>query len=247
MASENLKKLMEEIVETEKLASIDVEECDWRVRPGMSIAKADAKDKLEGLKKRYLDAISGTTFSLFVLGPKAEDFVKVAEAESAAPLLVLRADAIYHRLMERVEETLGANREFGTMQMGMVIRALSELARDLDIKAFDAPKFIESGTLVNTAAVLAHVRRIVREAVGDDFNRIFLTREITRKALEMRYTSTVLPVVVLGLESDDEVSGLNSIAARFGARVVAQDEVTKESVIEVFTEIKEKLKNKKTK
>jgi hypothetical protein len=242
--SKELDKLVGEILETEKMANVDPESFDWRARPSITNTKREAQARLADLKKKYEKAIVGSTVSIFALGDKADEFAAAAVEESKTPIIVLDADEFYKKISTRVEATLGARREFGTTQMVLIVRGLTDMAEELGIGSFDSPKFVPSGVLPDSAAVLGHVRTVVRTTLGDEFNRIYLMKEIIQRALASRYTNSVLPVIIKGLEGDDEITGLRSITARFGARVVASEAVTQEFVLGVFKEVQEKIKSK---
>lgn len=237
---ENLEALVKEIAETEETANLETDRLDYRVRAAFEMAKREAKDKLEGLKKKYTDAIQQGTLGFFVSGPGAEAFAKIGEEEAST--LTIRADALYRRLAEPVEPSLGHTREFGVNQMARFLRGLGDVSRELEVTSLVAPKLMESGHLATYEDVVAHIRTMVRFTVGDDLNRIFLSREIAKAALAARYSSPVLPVVFIGLADVEEAQSLEGAVSRFGARVTAPEDVTKEFVIETFSEYEAKKK-----
>lgn len=247
MANENLKDLLKEIMEVEKIARMDPEEYPWPARNGLVGAKKEAQAQLDVLTARYCSAIQGKTVGIFAVGNNYERFVELARSESASPIAVIYADDMYKQLADRVERSLGKSREFAPNQMSIVLQNLTNLCVDLEIRDFETPRFIESGPLADTRAVLSHVRNIIRNGLGDDMNRMYIAKQIGKEAVSSRHVASVLPVIVVGLESEDEASGLNQVTARFGTQVVIPDTVTKEFVLDVFSEVKEKLKGVKSK
>lgn len=242
----SMDELVKEIVETDKLASIDLETIPWRSRTSMTNTVRDAQERLVGLKKTYFDRVNEATVGIFVMGPNAEAWSKIAEDEGGT--ITVRADALYLRIADTIEPVVADRREFNVTAMAKLMSVLTDIGLEFRIGAMNVPKF-HGMRVPDRQALVAHVRNIIREALGDDLSRMYLTREIQSKAYERRFKATVFPIVVIGLESVEEIEGLEPAVAKFGAKVVTDDEtpITKESVLEVFENIKKRLFKKKNK
>lgn len=239
------KELYDQLVDMEKRASIDLEGCDRRTAPSMAIMVNQAKDAVADLQKQYFERVAAATVGIFVLGPAADQFAGIAEVEGGT--VTVRADALYTRIADMVTPILGDSREFNIISFAKVNQALAEIGVELGIKSMDQPKY--KGDKVPTyAALVAHIRNTIRDELGDDLNRLYVASLIQKKAYSSHFKSSVLPVVVVGLEGAAEVQGLESAMAKFGAKVTtaADTVMNKESVLEVFRVARERLQIKKT-
>lgn len=241
---ESLKDILKSLGEAKKLASVDLEAWDWRSRASMAITVNEAKERLESLFKQYNAQIAERSLGIFVLGPKAEEFAKLAEAEGGT--ITVRADAVYRKIVESIEPYMPDSGDFGVIQFGRLTQALVDLGHELGIKVMDVPRHRLAKTETK-AALISLVRDIVRETFEDDLNRLYVMSLIEKRAFDANFSGTVLPVVVIGLTDAQEAKGLTSAFAKFGTQVVTDTdtEVTKESVLEVFNSVKERLKPKK--
>ena len=236
-----LDELMEQIKATEQTANLDVEGMSWQTRPGLEMAKREAKDKLEVLLKNYNSWIQEATVGIFVLGPGAEKFAKISSGESEQ-IITVQADGLYRKLAEAAEPALGKARDWNTNAHAMMLRTIGDIAKDLEVRNFLSPGYRDVANLKTTEDVVEHVRNLVRATLGDDLNRISLNKEISKKALASRYTNSVLPVIVIGLSGNEEAVGLESICFRFGTKISVGEDVTREFVLETFGEVKKKIR-----
>jgi hypothetical protein len=239
-----LEKLVEEIDKAQKMASYDLEGCDYRTRAGMTIAVREAEARLAEFKKEYTQRVLKTTLGIFVEGDGGEEFGRLAQEESATPLLVIDVRELYHKLASGIYPTLGPSREFGPTQMGKLLFALDDLVRQLGLDGFKAPPFVDSGQMDSLEATTEHVMKLVRLVLGDRLNVAYISREIAHRALELRYSNNVLPVVFIGIHEEDDTSAFEAMVGRFGYRVQASSpaEVTSEMVLESFKKCKRERK-----
>ena len=240
-----MNELVKELVETEKLANVDLEAWDWRTRPSMTSTVRDAQERLADLKKTYFARVSEMTLGVFVFGSHAAEWAAISEAENGG--IVIHADAIYNRIADMVEPVVVDSKEFSTTAMTKLIEGMANTGREFGVSAFNMPKF-RGGPIANRAALVDHIRNIIRDTLGDDLTRMSVTRELQRKIYEKKFdgNAVALPIVVIGLSDAEEAESLESAFNKFGAKVNADEVPTVESVLEVFASIKKRLfKNKK--
>lgn len=237
-----LKELTDEIIETEKWTKIDLEAVDRRVLPGVTCTVNDAKERIGAMKKEYFGRIAELTIGIFVLGEKAADFAKVAEEEGNT--LTVNAAAMYERFATMIEPVIADSREFGITAFSRLTQGLTDVGHELDLKAMDMPKF-KDGKVKTHAALVTHIRNIVRAALGDDLNRLYVSDFIQKQAYEKKFKGSAYPIVFIGLADADEAKGLEGSVAKFGTRIfTSTNQVTKEEVLEVFKAVKTRLKAK---
>lgn len=209
---QTLSEILEQIEQNQKLADTDPESTPGLSRAGFAVAIREAKDLLVDLKKEYKDQLLDRARDVFVFGDKAKisEFGKLAEAEGA---VVVDADELYRRLSGPCDASLGAEREFGPSQVSLLISGLKGVSVDLDILNMNAPKLPGLVKVEDAAATTAHVRSMVRAAVGDDLNKLYLAADVTKKALEVKFKASGLVVVVLNATGPEDA---REIATLFG-------------------------------
>lgn len=240
-----MKDLVEQIVETSKIANIDLEGWPRISLPSIMSTVVDAKARLEVLKVEYYELVSKATIGIFVFGSDGSDEVFATIAAAEGGTMTIHADALYQRMADLITPVIPDSKEFNINAFSKLAQGLAEVGRDLELKAMDMPKFVPL-KVTNRAALVEHVRNTVRDALGDDLNRLYVSKEIQRKAFEMKFKGSALPVVIIGLGSADEATKLEATVAKFGAKVVTEPgNVTKQEVLDTFQTIKDRLKQKK--
>ena len=245
---QSLNERVDNIVDTEKLATIDLEAWPRNTLASISNTVNEAKDRLGDLKKKYFNRVAELTIGIFVLGDEAERVAQIAE--EVGETLTVRADALYTRLADMIDPVLPDSREFSVIAFNRLIQGLSDVGHELDVKAMDMPKF-NLGKVADVAALVAFIRETVRNAFGDDINRLYLTAEIQKKALASKFKGSGLGVVIIGLQGADEVAGLSSVVAKFGEKVFTNSDaavaniVDKDFVLATLQSVAEKFKSKK--
>ena len=210
-----LKELVEAIEKTEKFANLDLETCDYRTRTAMTGLKRESKDTLTALMAQYELALARTTAAVWVQGAAADvkAFTEAVQAESASPVLVVDAGALYRDLMVMPIRALGPNRTWEPTQTQHLLHALALLGKQLGVKSMESPRHVQSGVLAEDADVVSHGRAMVRGCLGGDLDRLVIQRNLTAQAATLRYCHRVLPVLVIGIDGADEIELLRPVFA----------------------------------
>lgn len=235
-------KLLEEIDRTTSTATIKLDEINPRARPGMEVAVREAKDHLEELKTKYGQLVQERALGIFVLGNAEGVFQFASIAEYEGDTITLESDSLYRELARSIEQAMGDTRVFGPDAMSHLVTNLRTMAFEMGIVTLPVPKF-EEAHCSSFNDTIAHVKKLVRLAMGDDLNSIYLKKVLVEKALKIRYTGSVVPVVVIS-DSESEIAGLSPMFQK-GTTVVNVadgDNVTKEYVLKVFSSTKKKKK-----
>jgi hypothetical protein len=235
-----LKELLDNAVETEKLATIDLETWPRNSLSSITNTVNEAKANLADLKKEYGSRISELTIGIFAMGSGAEAFAKMAEVEGGT--LTVHADALYTRLADMITPVLADSREFSIIAFNRLIQGLTDVAHELGFKAMDMPKYV-IGPVPTRESLVQHIRKTVRATYGDDMNRLYIAAEIQKLALAAKFKSTALPIVFIGMEDAAEIEGLKASVAKFGDSIfVSENAVDKAFVLKVFATVKAKFK-----
>jgi hypothetical protein len=108
----------------------------------------------------------------------------------------------------------------------------------MDLKSMIQPRFQNIGALQTPEDLVSYVRAAVRDALGDDLNRVYLQREIATQAATQGYFKGLVPVVVLGCSGPEEQASLKDIFGHGGVTYTPDDGVTKERVLGIFANLK---------
>lgn len=233
--STELTGLIDEYKALFDFANEDLEHTDPRTRPGKHIRKMEAQEKLAAVKVRYVAALKKGLAAIFLDG-NPEDvafFAKVAEEEG--PAIVVSASAVYERLGDEVESNMRTDRMFEPSQFARMLGELTVMGKEMGIYSMASPKFVDGALLKDRAAVIAHVRKLVREAAKDDLLTMILTERIAEAALKIHYLHNVVPVVVTGA-TPEERAGLASFFNNRSISVTAEGQDSK-AVLEAFSRI----------
>jgi hypothetical protein len=235
-----LEKLSAELDETEKDAAIIVDELPPNVRGGWATKVTEAKEALPRLKAQYRATLLRNAVAIFVNGDKAKvaAFAKLADEEGG---IVVDASDLYTRLAKEVELTLGDQRSWGIHQVHKFHLALQEVMHDLGLNQLPMPSRGEMPLVPTFDDTVAHIRHVLRDAVGDELNSLYIEEATAKRARAIRYIGVMAPVLIVGAQPDEQ----NVLAKSFSkgrAKVVvkAEDEINKEYLTETLKRIRKK-------
>lgn len=235
-----LEQLSAALDETEKDAAIIVDELPPQTRGGWATKVAEAKEALPRLKAQYKDMLLRNAVAIFVNGDqgKVTEFAKLADEEGA---IVVDATALYTRLAKEVELTLGDQRSWGIHQVHKFHLALQEVMHDLGLTSLPMPSRGEMPLLPTFNDTVAHIRHVLRDAVGDELNSLYVQDAAAKRARSIRYIGLTAPVLIVGAQADEQ----NVLAKAFGKgkaelSVGAEDEINKEYLAKSLKRIRKK-------
>jgi hypothetical protein len=245
----DLKDLLKELVATKKRAGTDLEAVPYQTRASMTSMVQNAKEKLGSLEKDYFSRVRSNTLGMFLFGdaPRVVQFAEIAGAE--AGVYLVQGDALYQRLADKIEPSLGNTREFGTTQLGFLIDELKLIQRkELGITRMQLPSLREAKAVKDRIELVAYIRKLVQGAVGDDLLRMSIDKRVNQLALDSEFTGKLLPVAVVGIDQL-EVSALTPLftnAVTVDVGTSDDGEVNKEYVLNQLSTFKKKIKSKTT-
>jgi len=236
-----LEKIVFEIEGLTEAANINLDTVPTQNKGGMGVAKVDAINRLKQLKSLYREAVRARTFNLILTGAPEDQlsFSKIAEEE--AKLVVVSAQAMFHKMATEVDPALGSMRQFGTTALGLLIREVEVCARFTETWSLITPPRINEAIIANTFQDLVEaIRGIVNRDCGIGLVKDFIEHQAFLAAFDKKLTENVIPVVVLdGNKEDAEM--LKGLLNGKGFEVKVPAKVTKEFVLETFKKIKTEL------
>jgi hypothetical protein len=118
--------------------------------------------------------------------------------------VVVNCAEMYERLAAIGEPGLGPTRQFGAGQLGIIIEEYAAIGRELSAVSIASPKWSYDVLVPTQKDFAAAIRTAVRAGEdGDQMNRAYIRLQAYRKALEFGYSSTLVPVIVIGATPEE--------------------------------------------
>lgn len=206
-----LKEIVKDIRDTEKTASIKEADIPYKSRPGMGMAIRAAQDKLPGLTEELKKTV--IPLKLIAVHATGDEVVvtKVAEFLEKNGGLVLNASGVYFDICKEIEPTYDRSRNFSTTQHNVMLRKIREIAQDLDYgKDLPAPAYKET-LCRNVTETMVHVRKAIRDSLGDDFNKKYLAKKLIDSLLKNPIEANRIPILVIEELSLEEKANLSTL------------------------------------
>jgi hypothetical protein len=190
----------------QRMIDTDLDTISVSARPGFYAAKYAAQEEMVQLKEQFASECSKHWGGIFVGGSNDEEYIELAQKEG--DLIVVNAAALYQSIAVEVEKLMGDTRVFGPSQMAILLGEVRNVAINLDIKMLNKIPYQGDEALASLDLVMNHVRKVIRDALGDELNILYLRNKIAEEAFSKRYVSSIVPVAVIGVGSAEEQAGL---------------------------------------
>jgi hypothetical protein len=224
-----------------KMAASDLSDWPRASLPGAQMLQREAQDSLPKIRQEYAAALKDGMILVVLRGATVNQEEFARYAQEGAGMIVARADGAYRRLADMIWPALGDRRQFGASQLGLLVEGLAVLGRDLDVRAIKSPQISEVTVVAGREELVEYVRDIVVAADGDRIARRLLEQEIVEEALKIRYNQPVVPVLLLGCQSEaPEIFGAQVYEIHLGV-----DAPTADSVLADLAKVRDEVKSKK--
>lgn len=243
--SQSLSKLLSEIEAARTQANVDLNQFDPKFQAAQAIAKADAGKRLVTLTEQFNEEIKDRAAFMLLNGQSEiqAEFVKVAQEEGG--VLTVSARQAYNMMADEVEQTIGAQRQFGGTQLGHLIRAIEAVGKAANSRFLKVPHLEDVVYVKDHDAVTDTCRDIVLKQLGPELNRNFIQEETFRKALDTNYKEKVVPVVITDATPEETEFFMDNLFYGVGIRVDLRDaKVDKDLVLEQFKTLKQTIKSR---
>lgn len=189
-----------------------------RSLPGRETARRIARATLESTRLAYVDTLAQRWGAILLAGPKETQDAFATMASEVGPAVVVSARDFYRQLAKDVEGSMRTDRLIEPGQFSHLTAAYERAAKDLGLAHQAAILKFKNGNLAKTPEDLAnYIRKTIVESKGANIVTAFVRRLAGQKAAEIRYQSSVLPVVVTEADGVD----LEVLSPLFGGRVVS--------------------------
>lgn len=247
-----------------KNANIHLESVDNRLMSAFGARKRMAEEKLQDLQLEFWSSVKNSLAGVLIVDTtmsKTKRFIDIAE--HIMPVVVQTGDALYKDIAKPVIDTMGAGawpRHMDIAQWNALFSVLRDKAESMQCSIFPNGQpmlYPDTGRQIPPFNTLEDVVRIikgmVRHANGDELNKIYLSNSLAKATFEIfpnldissDGAPSVIPAILTGIEAS-EVRGL---ATLFGkghlvlTDVPRRDAISKDYVLEVFNNLREKIKN----
>jgi len=239
-----LEKLFEDYEATAKTAAINIEEMPAATRGGWGSRVREAQDHLKEVRAEYKKTLLKNAVAIFLEGDAAKIEAAVALARDNGGV-VIDANALYERLAKPAEATLSEARQWGVAATHRLHLGIQEVMYETGLNEVTMPAS-ELPYVATYQDVVAHVKHLIRNAVGDQLNRFYVEESLARAAIEIRYTGVTVPVLVVNAEPSEQAT----IAASFlkgntSMKIEATDEVDKDFLSKLLREAGKKVRSPK--
>ncbi len=243
----DLTSILEQLRVYRETLERDPDEVPARTRPGFENLRREAKDGIKGLTKEYGDKLYASSICFYPNGPeeKVTEFVAVAQQE-APSMIAVNARDLYTRLANSIWPSMEYKGQFTMDCYSSLVRELRYVAMDLDVAEIKPPRYGEPFACSKFSELVEYVTKLVREAMGDDLNKLYLRKQIVDCAIENKLTSA-LPIILIGA-APDEAKALGEEFTIFApVPISSTTEITPEFAISTFKRYsKKQKKNEKT-
>ncbi len=240
-----LEEMGNELQKLMKTASTNLEDIPWQTRSAWGNEIQEAKAKLGPLKKAYKEALLRNGVAIFLEGDasKSAEFAKFISESGEG--LAADAGTLYERLAKSVESTLSEARAWGVHQTAKLNRDLQEVMHEVGLTELPMPSRSYMPVVATYGDTLANVRKILREAVGDDLNALYIGEQVFKGAVEICYTASVAPTAILNSVEEDRLGlakGFGKGSATLALR--ADDVIDEEFMRKAFKDINKRIRKK---
>lgn len=232
-----IETLLQQVHFFQQTANQDLTNADFRTRPGREAAKRDAEEALAGVLAEYEHELHRSLAGLFVTGPTeaVNEFSRIAAEEG--PAAVVDVSAMYVQIASRVEAVMRGDRIFEPSQFATMLLAMTEFANSLDLRMVPTPNYSGDVRLATFEDVVAHVRKVIRDKLGDSLNEVSLLRQATEQAISLGFAKDTFPVVLKNA-TPEEAEGMAGFFGGKTVNVTVDEAVTTETVFDAFKALK---------
>jgi hypothetical protein len=237
MSERTTDKILKDLLTATKTAATQLDSLPWQVRPGFGMAKANALAEIPLLRREYRDQMLQNTIFLFPVGaPEATaKFAEVSSKEGST--VTVDSDEIYGILADRVEGTLGKNREFGVHQFTVMNDAIDDFSKESPVPLKVSTLVLTGIESTNTHEELVNfIKRLITGTNGNALSMHCMGEQIVNQAIEKGFQNKVLVVVTLNADkaTQADIAAQAKTSRSLEVTVPELDKITKAFAIDTF-------------
>jgi hypothetical protein len=191
-----LEEILKEISKQKKIAEMNLDEVDPRVRPYKTGQVTAAKQRLENLFVDYKNSLMSRAVFIMATGDKAEDFAKLAEEEFSC--FAVDASLFFKEIANKVSEALYLGKAVTASLFDVVDNLLYDKLKRLDVMSYKS--FIYNSKYARTMSNKHDFVKLLQEAipqiVGGEVVAIDALERVAQVAVNKEYKSKMLPILI---------------------------------------------------
>lgn len=238
--SEKLKDIVTRYKQAQSDAGIVLEKMERKSRSGFEARKNRAINDLPEIENEYRQSIATVIAPVFVTGVGEQQFVDLAEAET--DVVAVRPMQFVSDLADKIYTQSRQDGLLSPGQYEILFNELKNLSRGLGQVHLDLPPF-NSQALQTKGQMYDYVKKTVIAANRGELFKESVVSRVATAALNKGFTGPVLPVMVLGVGTNEQSDIGQWMFRTKSVSYEATEDVSSEDVIEVFTQIKTNIKN----
>jgi hypothetical protein len=238
----SLETILEEINENKKIAEIDLDTVNPRVR-GFKFGQVNsAKNKLEGLYIDYKNELLKRTLFILVTGSDSEIFAEIAERDFK--VFSSNAKTLFKEVADQISPQIYLNKTTNASTFDIISNVLDDKLKNLDIIEHQALMFNTKFQKVikNSNEFVQLISDAVTDIIGSEVVGVDALERTAKKAVNLNYKSKMVPILI---HTKDEklIGDLSKSLRTLSSRVVqvAAGKLTNEdlNVLASLTEVNE--------
>lgn len=250
-----LKKIVETIVETKRLAETEVPFEPVQTYQGRLANKKRAMYELDSLMVDYRNAVMKHSLLMLATGEEKQEFVKIADEEFEC--VCFPAETLFTTIASKIDSQNYIGKKTNSFLLDMIEAELKEIAWKAGIQSMPELKCENKHDMTfNTREEFEkYIKTVILEYIGSEILVIIAISEAAEIAINQQRLSSILPIVMFSddlklLESVKEngklftenIFTISCGKVKKGVNCgIKLKEVTKEEVQNALIEIKSKL------
>lgn len=241
MKSKKLDELLKSLQQCREMATTDYAGWDWRTRPGMEVAKSQARRDLVDLTWKYQLELVKTVAKVFVTGDH-DKVVKLASLLTKEGAFTIPSASMYEQLADMVAPTLSSGNAFSSPSYIRLIELVTEMAVNNRVDSsgpMEDPKFIG---INNRQDLVDVIKKTVRSGFGDNLMKAFVINNFLEHAIKNSFNQQMSILVISGLSEQEKASLMDSIfpgQPSFELIIQKDEEVDKSMALKVYRRVSE--------
>jgi len=197
MSNRMLSDILKDYQRADKTAKRSPEEVPLPGRPSVEIAVTRAKLALPKLRIEYLTRILKSSYGFFLEGEdkeKNDAFTKIAVENGA---VVVDAGAIFEKIADVVQPTLGPSKEFSITQISLMDHTLQELVESTGFEgSLNRTQIKELRVVKDRERLVDYIRELVAASNASVPVTVTAQSDIVKQALAQEFDGRRLVVIV---------------------------------------------------
>jgi hypothetical protein len=213
---DNVKEIIKDIQDNEREAATDLNNIPYKARASRAIIMRQACERLPVLLSELKVATIPTRLVAVFPAGSASVTKQVADFLKENGGVVINVNEWYEKMADAIEPSFAKDRFFSTQQFAYIMSEVRVMALQLGYDRMNPVNFDSTMEVkcYDVKASTAHIKGIVRKALGDTMNVQKIAKELIETVLREGLDAKQIPVLVIGAQSLEEKTALTPLFIR---------------------------------